>query len=68
MKLARRINAGDTIAQAVAFAMRKGSGTVVPPSGRVASALKAWALQEPRKIDAIRKAAAILGLKLKIEE
>lgn len=68
MKLARRLNAGDSVQKAVSFAMRKGSGTVVPPSGRVASALKAWAKDEPRKIDSIRKAAAILGLKLKIEE
>lgn len=42
MKLARRLNAGDTVQKAVAFAMRKGSGSTSTPKGRVAAALKAW--------------------------
>jgi hypothetical protein len=42
MKLARRINAGDSVQKAVSFAMRKGSGSTVTPKGRVAAALKAW--------------------------
>jgi len=48
MKLARRLNAGDTIAQAVAYAMKKkpGNKNTSTPKGRVASALKAWYTSE----------------------
>lgn len=61
MKLARRINAGDTVQKAVAFAMRvkKRGGN---PMGRVAGALKsAWDVM-PRKRAEIIKAARLLGL------
>lgn len=67
MKLARRINKGDSVKQAVAFALKKGSGASVPVSGRVASALKAWFNEEPRKQEAILKAAELLGLKLSVK-
>lgn len=68
MKLARRINAGDTIAKAVAFATKAGSaGKVTSPSGRVAGALKAWFKAEPRKQKAIMEAAALLNIKLGVK-
>lgn len=68
MKLARRINAGDSITQAVKAAfVSSGSGTKVSPSGRTAGALKAWYKSEPRKREAILKAAELLNLKLGIK-
>lgn len=67
MKLARRLNAGDTIAQAVRAAFTTSDKPKGTPSGRVAGALKAWHKAEPRKRDAILKAAALLGLKLGIK-
>lgn len=65
MKLARRINAGDSIAKAVAFAMRKGSGAQSNPMGRLAGAMKAAWDAVPRKRAEIIKAANLLGLTLK---
>jgi len=67
MKLARRLNAGDTIAQAVRAVLTKGNSKQITPSGRVAGALKAWFKAEPRKQKAILEAAALLGLKLGVK-
>jgi hypothetical protein len=68
MKLARRINAGDSITQAVKAAfVSGGSGAKVSPSGRTAGALKAWYKAEPRKREAILKAAELLNIKLGIK-
>lgn len=67
MKLARRINSGDTVAKAVAFAMRKGQSPKSTPSGRVAGALKAWFKDAPNKQELILKAAALLGIKLGVK-
>lgn len=67
MKLARRINAGDSIAAAVKAAFTKGESSKGTPSGRTAGALKAWYKAEPRKRDAILKAAELLNLKLGIK-
>lgn len=67
MKLARRLNAGDTIAQAVKAAFVKGEGNKSTPSGRVAGALKAWFKAEPRKQEKIIEAAALLGIKLGVK-
>lgn len=68
MKLARRINKGDSVKQAVAFALKKGeAGEGAKPAGRVAGALKAWFKAEPRKQEAIIKAAEILGIKLGVK-
>ena len=63
MKLARRINAGDTIQQAVTAAFQKGVGHAPNPAGRVAGALKAW-YKSARgdKKAAILKAAQLLGI------
>jgi hypothetical protein len=68
MKLARRLNAGDSVSKAVAFALKKGTGNTTPPSGRVASALKSWYADEPRKREAILKAAHVLGIKLTVQQ
>ena len=67
MKLARRLNAGDSIAAAVRAAFTKSEGSKVSPSGRTAGALKAGYKAEPRKRDAILKAAELLNLKLGIK-
>lgn len=67
MKLARRINAGDTIAQAVKAAFTTQGAPKGTPSGRAAGALKAWFKAEPRKQKAILEAAALLGLKLGVK-
>lgn len=68
MKLARRLNAGDTIAQAVKAAFTTGgSSGQTTPSGRVAGALKSWFKAEPRKQKAILEAAALLGIKLGVK-
>lgn len=65
MKLARRINAGDTVQKAVAFALKPGRSSQSTPSGRVAGALKAWWNDAPRKRAEIIKAAQLLGLTIK---
>lgn len=63
MKLARRINAGDSPAQAVTAAFAKGEGKVANPAQRVAGALKAWyTASKGDKRKAILKAAEILGI------
>lgn len=68
MKLARRLNAGDSIAQAVKAAFSTGTQSKgSTPSGRVAGALKAWFKAEPRKQKAILEAAALLGIKLGVK-
>ena len=68
MKLARRLNAGDSIAAAVKAAFATGSQSAKStPSGRTAGALKAWFKAEPRKQKAILEAAALLGLKLGVK-
>lgn len=66
MKLARRLNAGDSVSKAVAFAMRKGAGAGNSnPMGRVAGALKSAWDALPRKRTEIVKAANLLGVVLK---
>ena len=67
MKLARRINAGDSVSKAVAFALKKGQSPKSTPSGRVAGALKAWFKDSPSKQEAILRAAALLGIKLGVK-
>lgn len=67
MKLARRLNAGDSITQAVKAAFTKGQSAKSTPSGRVAGALKAWFKAEPRKQEKILEAAALLGIKLGVK-
>jgi hypothetical protein len=67
MKLARRINAGDSISKAVAFTLKGGASTKSTPSGRTAGALKAWFKAEPRKQKAILEACALLGIKLGVK-
>jgi len=67
MALARAINRGKTIPQAVTLVANKspnGNGT---PEGRVAGALKAWHKASPRKRDAIVQAAKILNITLGIK-
>lgn len=68
MKLARRLNAGDSVTQAVKAAFATGTQSKKStPSGRVAGALKAWFKDEPRKQKAILEAAALLGIKLGVK-
>lgn len=67
MKIARRLNAGDSITQAVKAAFTKGESGTSTPSGRVAGALKAWFKSEPRKQEKILEAAALLGIKLGVK-
>lgn len=68
MKLARRLNAGDTIAQAVRAAFTTNTQSAKStPSGRVAGALKAWFKAEPRKQKAILEAAVLLNIKLGVK-
>lgn len=64
MKLARRINAGDSVSQAITAAFAKGeakkSGN---PAGRAAGALKAWyKVAKGEKRANILKACQLLGL------
>lgn len=69
MKIARRLNAGDSIAQAVkaAFAT-KGQSVKSTPQGRAAGALKAWfKVAKADKKDLIIQAATLLGLKLGVK-
>lgn len=66
MKLARRLNAGDSIKQAVLAAFTKASQSPKStPQGRTAGALKAWynAARGDKKA-AILRAAELLGLRL----
>ena len=67
MSLARSINKGKTIPQAVTLVANKSPGANGTPEGRVAGALKAWHKASPRKRDAIVQAAAILNIKLGIK-
>ncbi len=68
MKLARRLNAGDSITAAVRAAFTTGTQSKQStPSGRVAGALKSWFKLEPRKREAILKAADLLNIKLGIK-
>lgn len=67
MKMARRLNAGDSIAKAVKAAFVKGESAKGTPSGRVAGALKAWFKAEPRKQEKILEACALLGIKLGVK-
>ncbi len=63
MKLARRINAGDSPQQAVAAAFAKGESKAVNPAGRVAGALKAWYnVAKGDKKAKILKACELLGI------
>lgn len=72
MKLARRLNAGDSTAKAVAYVLEnKAEGKSAHPAGRVAAGLKAWFKQSKSdKRAVIVKATALLstiGLKLELE-
>lgn len=67
MALARAINKGSSIAQAVKQVFTKKEGATGTPEGRTAGALKAWHKASPRKRDAIMEAAKLLGLKLGIK-
>lgn len=68
MKLARRINKGDSVSQAVKFALEKKDASKVSASGRTAGALKAWyKTAKADKQAAILKAADLLGIKLGIK-
>lgn len=64
MKMARRINAGDRVTEAVAAAFSTESkGKPGNPAGRVAGALKAWYKSaKGEKRAAILKACALLGI------
>lgn len=63
MKLARRINAGDSTAQAVAAAFMKSEAKAGNPAGRVAGALKAWyKASKGEKRAKILKACELLGI------
>jgi hypothetical protein len=64
MKLARRINAGDNVSQAVTAAFASGAAAKpANPAGRVAGALKAWyKVARGEKKATILKAAALLGI------
>lgn len=68
MKLARRLNAGDTIQQAVTAAFTKSSQSAKStPQGRTAAALKAWfAESRGAKREAIIKAIELLNLSVKL--
>lgn len=63
MKMARRLNRGDSVVQAVRFAMQTKTASASTPSQRAAGALKSWGKAEPKRQDVILKAASILGLK-----
>lgn len=66
MRLARRLNAGDSVAQAVRAAFTQTQKAPVPIAGRVAGALQAWLREaKPDKRAAILKAAQLMGIKLK---
>lgn len=72
MKLARRINAGDSCVKAVAYVLDNKSDTKsAHPAGRVAAGLKAWYKQSKSdKRAVIVKASNLLasiGLKLELE-
>lgn len=63
MKLARRINAGDSVTQAVTAAFETGPAKPTNYAGRAAGALKAWyAHAKGAKRAEILKACALLGL------
>ncbi len=63
MKLARRLNAGDNVSQAVAAAFVRGEAKAGNPAGRVAGALKAWyKASKGDKRAKILKAAELLGI------
>lgn len=67
MKLARLVNKGKSITQAVKLAMETNTGPKGTPEGRTAGALKAWFKAAPRKREAIINAASLLGLKLGVK-
>ncbi len=67
MKIARRLNKGDSVAKAIKAALLKDKGAKVSPAGRAAGALKAWFKVAPRKQKAIVEAAELLGLKLGVK-
>lgn len=68
MKLARRINAGDTVAQAVKAAFTQKEANKATASGRTAGALKAWFKEaNATKREAILKAAELLNIKLGVK-
>jgi hypothetical protein len=72
MKLARRINAGDTSVKAIQYVLdNKSDSKSAHPAGRVAAGLKAWyAASKSDKRAVIVKAVSMLstiGLKLELE-
>lgn len=69
LKLARRINAGDSMQKAVAFAMKSGSDKKGTPKGRITRALKTYYTASARsaKREAILRAAELMGIKLGVK-
>lgn len=71
MKLARRLNKGDSVKQAVAAAFeqqKNGQSKKSTPQGRTAAALKAWfKTARPDKQKLILQVAEMLGLRLGIK-
>ncbi len=68
MKLARLINKGATIKDAVKQALTKKEGASSTVSGRTAGALKAWYKEaNASKREAIIKAAELLNIKLGVK-
>lgn len=68
MKLARRLNAGDSVNQAVTMAFNKSASKPVSIEGRCAGVLKAW-YESARgdKKAAILKAAELLHITLRVK-
>jgi hypothetical protein len=69
MKMARKLNAGESVPKAVRAAFEsKGVQPKGTPEGRVAGALKGWfKVATGKKRTAILEAAAILGIKLGVK-
>lgn len=69
MKLARRLNKGDSVKQAVAAAFEKnGQSKKSTPQGRTAAGLKAWyKVARPDKQKLILQVADMLGLRLGVK-
>lgn len=69
MKLARRLNKGDSVKQAVTAAFQKnGQSKKSTPQGRTAAGLKAWyKAARPDKQKLILQVAEMLGLRLGIK-
>lgn len=67
LRIARNLNKGKSVSQAIKAAYETAAGKQGTPEGRTAGALKAWFKAAPRKREAILAAASTLGLKLGIK-